>query len=321
MGNFHDLIWEVLLSKPGSERRTVEFSQIEGVIEMYKDIILNQKIWIEPSAHDSALVGDLAYILQYEWGWDVSKAVYLQNFSVGAQETSPRGVFFNPDGTKMYVVGNTGQDVNEYDLGTPWDVSTAVYLQRFGVVTQETSPRGVFFNPDGTKMYVTGTTGDDVNEYDLGTPWDISSAVYLQLFSVAAHVLSGQELFFKPDGTKMYIADYTSKDVNEYDLGTPWDISTAVYLQLFSVAAQENMPTALFFKPDGTKMYVTGTTGDDVNEYDLGTPWDISSAVYLQLFSVAAQEIIPQGMFFKPDGAKMYVVGTAGVDVNEYDIK
>jgi hypothetical protein len=40
-------------------------------------------------------------------------------------------------------------------------------------------------------------------------------------------------------------------------------------------------------------MYVVGTTGDDVNEYDLNTAWDITTASYLQNFSVAAQEIHP----------------------------
>ena len=253
--------------------------------------------------------------------WNIAAAVYLHNFSVVAQETAPSGLSFKPDGTKMYVIGLTGDDVNEYDLSTPWDVSSAVYLQLFSVAAQETDPRGMFFKPDGAKMYVVGGDGGDVNEYDLGTPWDISTAVWLQLFSVAAQEITPQGLFFKPDGTKMYVIGSIGDDVNEYDLSTPWDVSSAVYLQLFSVAAQETDPRGMFFKPDGAKMYVVGGDGGDVNEYDLGTPWDISTAVWLQLFSVAAQEITPRGIFFKPDGTKMYVLGTAGDNVNEYDLR
>jgi hypothetical protein len=85
----------------------------------------------------------------------------------------------------MYVIGNSGDDVNEYDLSTAWDITTASYLQNFSVATQETNPQGLFFKPDGTKMYVIGSSGDDVNEYDLSTAWDISTASYLQNFSVA----------------------------------------------------------------------------------------------------------------------------------------
>ena len=67
----------------------------------------------------------------------------------------------------MYIVGNTGNDVNEYDLSTAWDISTAVYLQNFSVATEDVTPTGIFFNPDGSKMYVVGEAGDDINEYDL----------------------------------------------------------------------------------------------------------------------------------------------------------
>jgi hypothetical protein len=134
-----------------------------------------------------------------------------------------------------------------------------------------------------------GLTGDNVYEYDLSTAWDVSTASFLQLFSVAAQETVPQDLFFKPDGSKMYIIGSIDDDINEYNLSTAWDVSTASFLQLFSVASQDIFPTALFFKPDGTKMYVLGATGDDVNEYDLSTAWDISTASFLQLFSVVGQ--------------------------------
>ena len=150
--------------------------------------------------------------------------------------------------------------------------------------------------------------------------WDISAATYLQNFSVAAQDASIRSLSFKPDGTKMYVLGAAGVDVNEYDLITAWDISTAVYLQLFSLSAQDAGPTDLSFKPDGTKMYVTGFVNDAVYEYDLSTAWDISTAVYLQNFSVATQDGTPYDLSFKPDGTKMYVLGVDGVDINEYDV-
>ena len=101
--------------------------------------------------------------------WDISTAAFLQLFSVAVEEAEPKEVFFNPAGTKMYVIGTVGDDVNEYDLGTAWDVSTAVWLQLFSVAGQDLNPRGLFFNPDGTKMYLVGDDGDDVNEYDVST--------------------------------------------------------------------------------------------------------------------------------------------------------
>ena len=116
----------------------------------------------------------------------------------------------------------------------------------------------------------------------------------------------------------MYVIGSTGDDVNEYTLSTTWDVTTASYLQNFSVAAQEATPQGIFFKPDGTKMYILGNSGDDVNEYTLSTTWDVTSASYLQNFSVSAQETNPTGVFFKPDGLKMYVIGSAGDAVWQY---
>ena len=254
-------------------------------------------------------------------GWDISTASYVQNFLVSAQDAIPVALFFKPDGTKMYVLGQNSRYVNEYDLSTAWDISTASYVQNFGVIAQDSVPAGLFFKPDGTKMYVVGVSGRDVNEYDLSTAWDISTASYVQNFGLIAQDTAPYGFFFKPDGTKMYVVGFTGRDVNEYDLSTAWDISTASYVQNFSVEAQETSPRGIFFKPDGAKMYVIGNAGDDVNEYDLSTAWDISTASYVQNFSVAAQETNPYGgLFFKPDGAKMYVTGITGDDVNEYSL-
>jgi DNA-binding beta-propeller fold protein YncE len=270
---------------------------------------------------------DNVYEYNLSTAWDVTTAIYTfpttDYYSVAAQVPNPKDLFFKPDGTKMYVLDETGatsDDVNEYDLSVPWEISTAAFLQLFSVSAQEASPEGLFFKPDGTKMYVIGGTGDDVNEYNLSVPWDISTASFLQLFSVAAQEITPQGVFFKPDGTKMYVIGTTGDDVNEYNLSVAWDVSTAVFLQLFSVSAQETSPTGLFFKPDGTKMYVIGTTGDDVNEYNLSVAWDVTTASFVQLFSVASVEITPTGLFFKPDGKQMYIIGETSDAIWSYDL-
>jgi sugar lactone lactonase YvrE len=303
---------------------TSSFLQLFSVVS--QDNIPNG-LFFKPDGTKMFMIGsetDAVYAYDLGTAWSVTTSVWdkpTQNyFSVAAQETVPNGVFFKPDGLKMYVVGASGDDVNEYNLSTAWEVSTASFLQLFSVAAQELNPTGVFFKPDGTKMYVTGSVGQDVNEYNLSTAWNVSTSSFLQLFSVAAQETVPQGVFFKPDGTKMYVIGSAGDEVNEYNLSTAWDISTASFFQLFSVAAQENNPTGLFFKPDGTKMYVIGTTGDDVNEYDLSTAWDISTASFLQLFSVAQQETGPQGLFFKPDGTKMYVIGSARDVVWAYNL-
>ena len=251
--------------------------------------------------------------------YDLANASYDSvSFSVATQDTLPTDLFFKPDGTKMYVTGGAGQDINEYDLSSAWDASTASYVQNFSVSSQDTVPTQVFFKPDGIKMYMIGRSNQGIFEYDLSSAWDVSTASYLQSFSVSSQGTRPQSLFFRPDGTNVYITGDSSDAVHEYSLSSAWDISSASYVQTFSVSAQETNPQGLFFKSDGTKMYVIGSSGDDVNEYSLSSAWDISTASYVRNFSVSAQETNPQGVFFKSDGTKMYVVGWSNSTVYQY---
>jgi len=254
----------------------------------------------------------------------VAYTVYSNNsFSVATEETGPTGVFFKPDGAKMYVIGIIGIDINEYNLGTPWDVSTATYLQNFSVSAQENGPSDLFFKPDGTKMYTAGNVGDSIYEYNLSTPWDVSTATYLQNYSVAAQNTVPAGVFFKPDGAKMYmVGSSPSQSVYEYNLSSAWDISTSSYAQAFSVSSQESLPRGITFKPDGTKMYINGQTGDDLNEYSLSTPWNISTATFtVATFSFSAQGATSnQGVYFKPDGLSFFIIDATLDSVLQYDI-
>ena len=231
---------------------------------------------------------------------------------------------FNYDGTKMYISYYDANNTNfvppeQFDLSTPWDVSTAVpRVKKLYLGDQETAPYGIYVKPDGTKFYIIGSTGDDVNEYNMSTLFDVSTGVFSQNFSVGAQETAPRGVEFKPDGTKMYIIGLTGDDVNEYDLSTPWNISTASYNQNFSVGAQETTPTAVRFKPDGTKMYVTGYAGDDVNEYDLSTPWDVSTASFVQ--SKGTGDTTQYGLTFTSDGAKMYTSGATLDRIKEWDL-
>ena len=253
-------------------------------------------------------------------GWNVATAVFARSLSIATEETDPRAIRFKPDGRKMYVLGRGGDDVSEYSLGTAWDLSTASYVQAKSISAQEVDPTGLFFKPDGTKMYVTGFAGSDVNEYNLSTAWDVSTATYSQVKSVSTQDTVPNDIFFRDDGLKMYMIGNDGDDVNEYNLSTAWDISTATYLQNFSVATQENIPQDVFFRPDGLRMYVLGNAGDDVNEYSLSTAWNISTASYVQVFSVAGKETTPTGMHFSPDGRKLYIIGVDSDSVHEYDV-
>jgi sugar lactone lactonase YvrE len=427
------------VTSQGTDPSSVEFKD-DGT-EMYVLLLSNDKIF------------------QYTLGtpWDISTAGLTTSFGVNAQEATPQGIRFGNDGQYLYVTGGSGDDVNQYTLGTAWDVSTAGFTTNFSVSPEgETAPTGIYFKSDGLSFYVIGTTLDTVLKYDLGTPWDISTATFSTSFSVTSQETTPSDLYFSPDGLQMHILGYAGDDITTYRLSTAWDPSTAsletyayatvnagtpigigvsstkiavfgtsdridqysyspqyggrlsyvgssgitttsantgftfiddgkrfvvngvnyfreyrcsssnydVYSTItlgegffmkpeedmlyvldstadevvqfsletsgdisffnvenrFSVSSEETVPNGIFFKPEGDKMYIVGSTGDDVNEYSLSVPWDVSSAGFTTNFKVSSEEAVPNDIFFKPEGDKMYITGQSGDDVNEYSL-
>lgn len=364
----------------GWDLSTATFTPQWGALNVEPQDTVPQGIWMKDDGTKLYIVGsatDSIHEYNLSTAWVLSTATYLQSFSVASQDSTPAGLFFDPNGTRMYVVGVTSDSVYQYSLSSAWNISTASYTSNsFSVASQESGPNGVFLKPDGTKMYVIGSVSDSVHEYDLSTAWDVTTASFLQSFSVSAQDTIPQDIFFKDDGTVMYVVGDSGNDINQYALSTPWDISTATYsmnflvsgqssepvgtffkpdgsqffivsrspsracysytmgtawtvntasfdapaTDYFYVGGQEGTPTGLAFKPDGTKMYVIGSSADRIQEYALGTPWAVETATFTANVQVSAQDSSPQDLFFKPDGTKVYVIGQANDAVFEYDL-
>lgn len=231
-------------------------------------------------------------------------------------------LYISPDGTTLFVLVWTVDNIYQFTLSTPWDASTATFTGKyFNVSAQDTEPRAMTFKPDGTTLYITGITNDKVYQYTLSTPWDVSTASYAdKSFPVGTQDSSPLGMLFKPDGTRMYITGPDTDRIYQYDLSTPWDVSTASYnFASFYVGGQDTSPTGIDIKSDGTKMYVNGYTTKNIYEYTLSTPWDVSSASYEGVsFYVGNQETQPYAVFFKPNGTYMYMCGLANGRVYQY---
>ena len=54
------------------------------------------------------------------------------------------------------------------------------FVDEYGVTNDEKSATGITFNPDGTKMYVTGIGSDEILQYTLSVAFDVTSTVTLE---------------------------------------------------------------------------------------------------------------------------------------------
>ena len=260
------------------------------------------------------------------WRANLVTGTIYANLDINSQDTVMTDLFFKPDGTKMYTVGQTNDRVYEYTLGTAWNVATAGNVAAIGIGTQETGPAGLFFKPDGTKMYVIGSTSDRVFEYTLSTPWRVNTAsnvgTSVATTSGGTSESTPQALFFRPDGSSYYIIGSGADRVKRYDMTTPWQVNTAAYYsQSAAITSIETTPAGLFFHPAGLKMFIVGNSSDIIREYDLATAWDPATITLVANSAVLAGATpAPQGMFWKPDGTSVYIVDSTLNLVSEYQV-
>ena len=271
--------------------------------------------------------------------WDVTvlsvgTSGYAYNLS-GAVDTgtnislSSTQEHFSSDGLTLITV-NSSTQVGSHDLSTAYDMSTITASQAYNI-SEETSVEDARFSSDGTKMYVVGITNDTVYQYSLSTAFDVSSASYDSVsFAINGQESAPRALAFSSDGTKMYISGNSGDDINEYDLSTAWDLSTASYSQVFSLATYQQTPLNIEFSSDGTKLFIYGNSADGshpeatsgnriIDRWDLSTAWDVSTMTYHSYLDdpIGANAF---GMTFNNDGTTLYVSTTTVVNVFDMSV-
>lgn len=201
--------------------------------------------------------------------YDISTATKdTAEASLSGQLTSPRGLNFKPDGTKLFVSCSTNNAIYEYNLSTAFDVSTASYSSNSLSITFGSNGSHCMTN-DGLNVYVIDGN-DDVLQYTLSTAFDLSTGSYTAIVNnlVETSETSPSGIFISPDGTKLFISGYASDLVTQSTLSTAYDITTASYDSIsFPVGSQDGIPYGLFFKPDGSKMYIGGLANQTIFQY------------------------------------------------------
>jgi len=227
---------------------------------------------------------------------------FVDSFSVVAQNTNPTDVAFSSDGTKMFVVdSDADEEVNEYTLTSGFDVSTASFVDSFSVSAQDGFPSGVAFSSDGTKMFVVGTMGADVNEYTLSAAFTLFHTTFVDSFSVTGQDTGPNAIAFSSDGTKMFVVGGVGIDVNEYTLTSAFDVSTASFVGSFSIASQVSSPSGIAFSSDGTKVFISDAafSQQEIHVYNITscTPqgsgtWTITASCTMTVSATALGNVL-----------------------------
>lgn len=200
--------------------------------------------------------------------YDLSSAVFTKSFNVGAQETRPAVVTFNIAGDRMFVAGESSNNVHQYNLSTPFEVDTASFISTLSVAATARPPSDVAFNPTGSEMYILNSfpLPRVVRRYTLSTPFQLNTATSTSVvFSVPTTFTNPRGLAFASGGEEMFICGTTADQVVQYSLDNPFDIAGT--FTTGSSLALGMAPEKIKFDNAFTRMFVLDRSANTVSMY------------------------------------------------------
>lgn len=263
--------------------------------------------------------------IRSDLGYDLNNFSSVQvTKSVATEVSAPSGIAFNDDGSKIFMVGFSGSSFNEYNLTTSFDLSTKSAVQASqSLASEDPVPSGMAFNNDGSKIFMVGFVTNAIYEYNLTTPFDLSTKSAVQVStSVATEDTAPQGIAFNSDGSKIFVVGGFNEEIYEYNLTTSFDLSTKSAVQASaSVTTEDTAPQGMAFNNDGSKIFMVGSSNDSIYEYRLAVPFNLLTISAVQVIrSVTTEDTTPTGIAFNNDGSKMFMVGSDSDSIHEYNL-
>lgn len=228
---------------------------------------------------------------------DLSTAVYSPYTSSGAFGSFYNANFhLNTAGNLLYGLNQSGT-ITKLNLPTAY-IMTGITMS-FRPLTYSTRQGPSFLRytnvynnfarmkPDGTKIFQFRTSGTNpavtgLVETQLGSAYDFNLRISpdigksVEPSDNAARVDTPGGLYIRSDGIKLWIYRATSRRIQEWQMTTAWDISTASVVKTWT--APHSTGRGLHWTPDGQRLFM-GTTDRILSAY-CTTPWDIATAIY-----------------------------------------
>ncbi|MDX2350411.1 MAG: phage tail protein [Porticoccus sp.] len=237
--------------------------------------------------------------------------------TISAVTSNPEGIWFSSDMT-VGVWGSSNPDLHYHEsFTTGGDLDSGTY-EGWVSDSDQLFITDLFLRPDGTYFYTIGINADEINEYSLSTPYDITTKAFVGLVSSNGQESNAQSFAWKPDGTKLYIVGTGSETVYQYTVSPAWDISTRAYDTVsFSVVSECPIPRCMRIHPDGEVMLVADA-GGEIHQYSLGTAWDMSTAVYTGLFLDTGITDL-KGFHVSDDGSRLMLLSDSNNNIQQFE--
>lgn len=262
-----------------------------------------------------------------EWAlstaWDVTTASWTAFTSTNSQDTTPTSFFFKPDGTRLWVLGDTNDRIYEYDLSTAWDTTTITYnsvsaLLSGGVANSQLIPEAMTWSSDGLSIIVYSANLRYLNKFTVSSAWSLSGFAYSTQSNSIATFITGTGaacgIAYNSDGTRLTVVDSDNDAVTEFSTSA-YGVSVS---RIGRFLVSDTVPEGVCFGDNGNKLYYVGSTNDTVYQYDLKQPYVSVMKNAVTQKSISAQTLTPSGITFSSDGTKMWITDTTNEYILQY---
>jgi len=244
--------------------------------------------------------------------FDITSSQFALDTSINTQDVSPEGIAWNDDGSRLYEVGSNSQNIYQYTVSTPFDITSASFST--SINTQDLDPQGIAWNDDGSRLYEVGNNSDTIYQYTVSAPFDITSASFSTSINTQDSIPTGIE--WNDDGSRLYEVGFASDNIYQYTVSTPFDISSASFST--SINTQDSLSTGIAWNDDGSRLYELGLSSGRIYQYTVSTPFDITSASFST--SINTQDLDPTGIAWNDDGSRLYEVGSGSDQIYQYTV-
>ncbi len=203
-----------------------------------------------------------------EFPWELNRASLKSSYDLSVELTSgsvAHGLFIRDDGQKMWVFNRT--EMWGYELESPWDVASATGGYRVDFSEHVQRGHDVDFSEDGTRLFIDDRSARAVHQYKLGEAWDITTANWVYSLDISAHERQVRGIEIVKDGSVMLLLDTSRRELQQYNLSEPYDVSTATFHSRFDLSRQTTDPRGLSISRDLTRFYITGRDRGRIYQY------------------------------------------------------
>lgn len=192
--------------------------------------------------------------------WDITTATYdSTSTTLGASSAGIRGFTMTEDGTKLFVISTTADDIHRFDLSTAYDVNSAVkHSGELQVYDGDYS--GLWISKDGKRIYTCVRNEAMMVQFTLDTAYDLSTSNNQQQVVLNHSTYRDPDLggiAFTNSGNTFYVS---SMGAGQNDWRTSWNGDSTVAYRLDT---NWDMATTRPLWQTSADFYRHGTTNTD----------------------------------------------------------